>query len=374
VARKRATTAAGDEAPKAGGKRTKVKQTDLPRHSLTESLRIPQALADEYGKKATSPANVATALGMSRTSSRFRTIAGAAVAYGLTTGGPNAPSIGLTPLGRRIVAPTVEGDDLVAKREALVKPRIIRDFLTRYNENRLPSEQIAKNVLEELGVAADAVNRTYDVLMRSAKEAGVLRDTGAGTQVDLGGVAPAEQAVVEVEEPEAEEEAAAEEVKEEAAPAPSEMEVEKPKPKPIFIGHGKNKGPRDKLVKILDQFKIPYKVAIIEPNLGRPIPRKVKDVMSECGSAILIFTADEEFTNAKGETVWRPSENVVYELGAASFAYEDRIVIFMEEGLHFPANFESVGRIDFQEDAIEAKTMDLLKELVGFGLVKITPA
>jgi len=46
----------------------------------------------------------------------------------------------------------------------------------------------------------------------------------------------------------------------------------------------------------------------------------------------------------------------------------------MEEGLQFPANFESVGRIDFKEDAIEARTMDLLTELVGFGLVKITPA
>lgn len=147
-----------------------------------------------------------------------------------------------------------------------------------------------------------------------------------------------------------------------------------PSAKPIFVGHGKKKGPLDKLVRVLQQFKIPYKVAVSEPNLGRPIPKKVRDVMSECGSAILIFTADEKFTNDTGEEVWRPSENVVYELGAASFAYEDRVVIFMEEGLQFPANFESVGRIDFKEDAIEARTMDLLTELVGFGLVKITPA
>ena len=62
----------------------------------------------------------------------------------------------------------------------------------------------------------------------------------------------------------------------------------------------------------------------------------------------------------------------MYELGAASYAYQDKIVIFREKGLTFPTNFESVGRIEFEEDGIGAKTMEL-KELVGFGLVGVTP-
>jgi predicted nucleotide-binding protein len=94
--------------------------------------------------------------------------------------------------------------------------------------------------------------------------------------------------------------------------------------------------------------------------------------MNECGSAILIFTKDEKFHDPDGNELWRPSENVVYELGAASFAYEDRVVIFKEKGINFPTNFSSVGYIEFEENAIEAKTMDLLKELIGFGLVKLT--
>ena len=93
--------------------------------------------------------------------------------------------------------------------------------------------------------------------------------------------------------------------------------------------------------------------------------------MLQCGSAILIFTCDQKFSNDKGEEVWRPSENVVHELGAASFAYEDRVVIFKEKGIHFPTNFQSIGYIEFEEDAIEAKTADLLKELIGFGLVRV---
>ena len=44
----------------------------------------------------------------------------------------------------------------------------------------------------------------------------------------------------------------------------------------IFLAHGKNKKPVEQLKKILEQFKIPYKVAVEEPNLGRPIGNKVR--------------------------------------------------------------------------------------------------
>jgi predicted nucleotide-binding protein len=150
--------------------------------------------------------------------------------------------------------------------------------------------------------------------------------------------------------------------------------VKESRPGAIFLGHGKKRGPLDKLQKILDKFKVPYKVVVDTANLGRPIPEKVKDIMEECNSAILIFTRDEEFRDAEGNELWRPSENVVYELGAASFAYEDRVVILKEKGITFPTNFNSVGHIEFDEDGIEAKAVDILMELVGFGLVTVTPA
>ena len=64
--------------------------------------------------------------------------------------------------------------------------------------------------------------------------------------------------------------------------------------------------------------------------------KESKETIEECGSAILIFTRDEQFFDGSGNEIWRPSENVVHELGATSFAYGDRIVIFKEKGLHFP--------------------------------------
>jgi predicted nucleotide-binding protein len=140
----------------------------------------------------------------------------------------------------------------------------------------------------------------------------------------------------------------------------------------IFIAHGKNKKPLEQLKKILEQFHIPYKVAVEEPNLGRPISGKVREIMHSCNCAILIFTADEEFQNKNGETIWRPSENVVYELGATGYLYDSRLVILKEENVTFPSNFSDIGYISFDHDKLEAKAMDVLKELIGFGIVRIS--
>jgi predicted nucleotide-binding protein len=94
--------------------------------------------------------------------------------------------------------------------------------------------------------------------------------------------------------------------------------------------------------------------------------------MEACNCAILIFTADEEFKTAKGEVIWRPSENVVYELGASGYLYDNRLVIMKEESVTFPSNFRDIGYISFEKDQLDAKAMDVLKELIGFGIVKVS--
>jgi predicted nucleotide-binding protein/Mn-dependent DtxR family transcriptional regulator len=140
----------------------------------------------------------------------------------------------------------------------------------------------------------------------------------------------------------------------------------------IFIAHGKNKKPLEQLKTILEQFRIPYKIATEEPNLGRPISAKIREIMQACNCAILIFTADEEFKNSKGETIWRPSENVVYELGASGYLYDNRLVILKEDTVSFPSNFRDIGYISFDKDKLDAKAMDVLKELIGFGIVRVS--
>src|SRR4051812_9591995 len=89
-------------------KRPYLSQSDVPSVGIEQALRVASALADNFGKQPARPLQVAQALGIQPTSGGFRTVCGASIAFGLTDGGYNSEQISLTPLGRRIVAPTKE--------------------------------------------------------------------------------------------------------------------------------------------------------------------------------------------------------------------------------------------------------------------------
>jgi hypothetical protein len=170
-------------------KRPWLSQEDVPSYSLEQALRVPHAIADSYAFKPTRPLNVAGAMKISPTSGPFRSLAGAAIAYGLTAGGAFAPEIGITPLGMRIVRPTKPGDDLAAKREALLRPKVVGEFLRQYDGAALPPDQIAKNVLLERGVPAGREQDVYTLIIEGADAVGFLKDINGRKYVDLAGSA-----------------------------------------------------------------------------------------------------------------------------------------------------------------------------------------
>lgn len=342
-------------------KRAYISQSDIPNFTLDEALRIARALVDNYAGGPATPLQVASALKMTPSSGHFKNLCGSSIAYGFTTGGSAAKEIVVEQLAKRILQPLKEGEDLAAKREAALKPRIIGDFIRRYKDSSLPRRDIALNMLDELGVPKEKVESVYTMILDTAQSVEFIREIKGKQFIDLGAV----HEPIKIEEVEKEEE----EVTREEHELPSKREE---LGKGIFIGHGKNKKPLEQLKRILDQFKVPYKIAIDEPNLGRPIGTKVKEIMQSCNCAILIFTADEEFFDKDGNSIWRPSENVVHELGAAGYLYGSRIVILKEESVEFPSNFRDLGYISFTKDQLEAKSMDLIKELVGFGILKIS--
>jgi hypothetical protein len=301
------------------GRAQQVSQTDLPRMTLEEALRIPRALNDEYAGQPATPLEVGQAIRVQPTTGKFRMMTSAAVAYGLTEGTAYAEKIGLSALGKRIVAPIEGGDDVAATREAFLRPRITHEFLSKYDGSPLPSDLIAKNVLVTMGLPRDRADEGLTMIYEAAEKLGLLVDINGKKYVKLQGAAlrrvnghasiPASNHQEEPDEPTGE-------VTSTPPPATVTPRAEDSEPsKPLFIAHGKRKGALDKLEKVLKDFNVAYRVAISEPNLGRPIPVKVKQIMSQCGSAILIFTKDEVFKDANGNDVWRPSENVVLRVG-----------------------------------------------------------
>lgn len=363
-------------------KRTKVSQAEFPIFTLRLAERIAHAIWDNFAGKGGAPHNVALALDLSPTSGGWRNLCGSSIAYGLTEGGYNATQITLTELGRRIVAPTTEGDDAQAKIEATLQPRILKEFFDRYDRAKFPRDEIAKNVLISMGLPKERVDKALETVKANGEYCGIIQDTKTGPFVALEGFfgksagaetqPPVEQVESEDDLPRAS--TAIEQASERSSSGHSEPN---PGPRQLFVAHGKNHKPLDDLKKILNEFKIPYKVAVDEANKGRPISAKVAELMRECSAGIFVFTKDEKFSKSKGdelEEVWRPSENVVYELGAASILWERKIIIVREEGVNFPTDFSDLGYITFRDGEISSKALEILKELVALGLVKFSAA
>jgi predicted nucleotide-binding protein len=365
----------------AKGRPAGTKNRNYPPLGLAEALRVPRVIQDEASGMEVSRLTLAELLNVSPASSNFRELVASSRFYGLTNGGINADEFGLTPLGNEAT-----GGDEVAQvtsyKQAVMNVAPYKTFFATFSNKKIPGATAFKEFLTRSGgVAAERADECMQFILADAQTAGLVRMMKGGAQyVDLSGT-PSTSADDEETADDALAVDAVDEEPEDEGDRTPEAQTTTPlprdgKPKKVFIAHGKNRTPLDQLKNALDTFKVRYAVAIDEPNAGRPISRKVAALMrDECSSGIFIFTADERFVRelANGETeeVWRPSENVVFELGAASILYENRIVIFKEKGVTFPSDFSDLGYIEFEKDQLVAELGSLFRELVGLDILEV---
>lgn len=168
--------------------RTSLSQSLLPSYSLEKSLAIAQTLYDNFGSKAVAPLAIAQALGLSPTSSSWRMLCGASIAFGLTSGGYNAKEIGLAPVGRAIVAPTYEGERQSAVVQAALTPKIMKSFVDRYDRAKLPPKEIGSNVLVTWGVPKGRAEQAFDLIVENGKFAGFIQEVRNGLYVSVDSV------------------------------------------------------------------------------------------------------------------------------------------------------------------------------------------
>ena len=285
-------------------------------------------------------------------------------------------------MGKRVVSPTEVDDDRVALRIAALKPTVAEQFYKRYDGSPLPPKNIVQNVLFTLSVPKDRTADVYDLLIENARFVGLLTSIKDKEYIDIGGPvkrSAATSAATSMEEDEVEDDGLIlgdeihQDTEVDLAPSrPADPPPASAHKNAIFVGHGGNKKPMEQLIKILNECGMPHKEAIDEANRARPIPQKVAETMRECGAAILVFTADKEYFDKDGQPIWRPSENVSHELGAASVLYGERIVVFKEKGIELPSNFSSVGYIEFEKDKLSDKGIELFRELVSMKILSIS--
>lgn len=344
----------------ATSKRAYVSQAEIPRLNLSEAIRLPQKIYDEFAGKPIAPHQLAMGLDLSPTGSRWRELCGASIAYGLTVGGCNAKTISLTDLGKRIVAPTTEGDDLNAKVEAVLWPKIAKQFFKKYARSKFPQDKIARNVLAEMNVPSGRLNDTLKILKTNGAFAGIIHQTKTGPFIAIDTPVPPEDGK-DSSMPEEEETTQQREMsigKVETAPQASAPD----KNQRVFITHGKNKKIVSQLKELLVYGKFTPIVAEEHETTSKPVPEKVLEDMRSCFAGIIHIESEDELQDQMGKAHHKINENVLIEIGAAMALYKHNLILLVQKGIHLPSNLQGLYYCDYEGDKLDGDaTMKLLK-------------
>jgi len=373
VSPKTQTTPADDAggSSKKKAKKVYLSQADVPRYGLDEALRVANVISDEYGKQPASPLDIAIALDVKPGTGHFRYLCGAALAYGVTDGGPRSPKIGLTELGRRIVAPTVDGDDLQARREALLQPRVVGEFLRRYDGSKLPTEKIGRNVLETMGVPDDSTARTFELIVESARALGLVKQVKGDSyvQLDAAVVAAVSTEPDPIKAEEVDERSAVEGLAVTPDPEPPTTLVQSDlkSNRRVFITHGKNKKIVEQLKELLTFGDFEPVISMERESVAKPVPDKVLDDMRSCGAAVIHVGVEQKLLDQSGDEVSVLNPNVLIEIGAAMMRYERRFILLVEDGTTLPSNLQGLYEVRYSGDELDyPATMKLLKAFNEF--------
>jgi hypothetical protein len=363
-------------------KRTYFKQADFPQTTLQQAQKIASAIVDNFAGRGGSPPDIALAIGVSPTSSAWPALAGASIAYGLTDGGVNANAIKLTPLGRKLVAPEEEGDDLAARREAIMKPRILKEFFERYRRAKFPNDTIGGNVLRTLGLPPDRVQPALEIVKDNGRYAGIIRETPTGPFVNLDspGV-PAPTATPALLEHDVDEDpvTGAKTLSEAPRPAqsglPPALQVSPtpatptfdPKINRVFISHGRQRAVAAQIKELLAFGNFEPVVSIERESTAIPVPEKVFEDMRSCGAGVIHVGGEGKYLDREGAEHSKINDNVLIEIGAAMALYGKKVVLLVEKGVTLPSNLQGLYRCDFEGDRLDYEaTMKLLKTFSQF--------
>lgn len=355
--------------------RSYMSQEDIPSYDLEEALLVAKALIQEYGGHAAAPLDVAAAMDLTPTSGKFRMLCGASIAYGLTTGGYNASQIAPTNLAKQIVEPQDEGATLAGKREALLKPRILREFLSKYSGSPMPREDIGMNVLKGMGVPHDRTRQVLEMITKGADSVGFLQTIKDRKYVNLGGIKPAETSAPQESEDRSSEPPHPEIkdlVRSVSEPEPAEVIQESRRStahnesrlRRVFITHGKNTAFIEPIKELLGFGELIPVVSIQKESVAQPVPDKVMNDMRSCGAAIIHVDGELKLLDADAKEHTVINSNVLIEIGAAMALYGRRFILLVRDGVKLPSNLQGLYEVRYQGDSLDgAVTIRLLKAI-----------
>ena len=108
-----------------------------------------------------------------------------------------------------------------------------------------------------------------------------------------------------------------------------------------------------------------------ESHEGRSLVEKFEELASTCGFGVFVLTGDDRCGDTPENSVKRPRQNVILELGyfLGKLGRRKRIAILVEQGVDIPSDLGGLGWIPITSDLAETK-LRLLQELKSAGFIQ----
>ena len=286
------------------------------------------------------------------------------MAYGLTSASWGASEISITNLGLRIVRPLGDEVDVErAKREAVLLPKIVGEFLRKYDNAALPKLEIAQNVLLTLGVPADRTKDALAMILDNAKAVGFLRQINEKTFVDLKGTTTNSLS----RDTEVVPESVSSEAEVDPSPAVAtaasvrSLSTNDTRLKRVFITHGKNRALIDPIEKLAAFGDLKAVVSVNSPTASLAVPSKIMEEMRSCGAAIILVENERTWVDAEGNPQVALNDNVLIEIGAAMALFGQRFILVVKDGVKLPSNLQGLIELRYKGETLDVNdTVNLL--------------
>ena len=342
-------------------KRTRIVRP-YPTHSLEDALAVAVAIQGSNAGLPFDRALLAKALGTTPASSGYTMRLNSSAKYGLTQGGYNDDLISITPRGEAIVAPKGSDELREALIEAATEPNVFERLYRMLDGKRLPEDAYAQNMLHrELGIHTDLTAECLGIIKANGVYVGVLAPADGSLQVGLksarelasrggsqAGDGLPDRSATDVAQ----------------ATSPDEA----PSGGRIFIGNCGNPEPVQLVRDVFDKFQVEYRTTEADDSDGRPVPAGVSEEMRNCTAAVLVFAKDDL---AGASSVPNSPERMLFQLGAASALYGDKVVVLKNVGFELANRTFDVNCVEFDPRKPEEAALGLLVELHRAGVIKV---
>lgn len=148
----------------------------LPRRTLEHAVIIAKTLHETYAGKSATLEELAETIKIAAKSTNMKYLIWSALAYGIIKK-DDGNSYSLSEVGRKIVAPTYDKENIEGIRKAILTPTIMSKFYSDYNGHTIPAPAHFPNVLEaKYEVPRDRIEEAIKIISDNAKYAEIFEE------------------------------------------------------------------------------------------------------------------------------------------------------------------------------------------------------